>query len=136
MSKIHHLLYNYLITVGISETYSKYLNMFALLIVLLIVVFGIDFILRKIIITAISTLTERTKNSFDDILVINKVPRSLAHILPLIITIKCIPTIFADFPSYEVYIQKGLQVFGILLVLWVARGLLNTLKDYFNQYLD
>ena len=132
MSKIHHLLYNYLITVGISETYSKYLNMFALLIVLLIVVFGIDFILRKIIITAISTLTERTKNSFDDILVINKVPRSLAHILPLIITIKCIPTIFADFPSYEVYIQKGLQVFGILLVLWVARGLLNTLKDYFK----
>ena len=132
MSKIHHILYNYLITVGFSETGAKYLNMFALFAALLLLVFIIDFILRKIIITAFNTLTERTKNSFDDILVTNKVPRNLAHILPLLITIELIPTVFSDFSSFEVYIQKGLQVFGIILVLWVARGLLNTLKDYFK----
>ena len=132
MSKIHHILYNYLITVGFSETNAKYFNMLVLLVALLLIVFIIDFILRKIIITAFNALTERTRNSFDDILVTNKVPRNLAHILPLLITIECIPTVFSDFPIFENYVHKGLKVFGILLVLWVARGLLNTLKDYFK----
>lgn len=132
MSKIHHILYNYLITLEFSETSAKYLNMFVLLVALLLIIFIVDYILRKIIIKAFNTLTERTKNSFDDILVTNKVPKNLAHILPLLMTIEFIPTVFSDFPYFENYIQKGLQVFGIILVLWVARGLLNTLKDYFK----
>jgi len=40
--------------------------------------------------------------------------------------------VFVDFEYLENLVEKGLQVFTILLVLWVARSLLNTLKDYFK----
>ena len=41
MDKIKHLLYDYLISVGLNETTASYLNMIALLLALLIVVFDI-----------------------------------------------------------------------------------------------
>jgi miniconductance mechanosensitive channel len=37
-----------------------------------------------------------------------------------------------DFPYVENLIEKGLQVFGIILTLWIVRSILGTFKDYFK----
>ncbi len=132
MDFLKHLLYDYLVSVGVSETLAIYLNMFALLVVLLIFVFLIDFVIRKILVNAFSRFTGKTKSSFDDILVANKVPRNIAHIIPLIIALKFIPIVFSDFKDFENIVEKGLQVFAIVLILWIVRSILNTLKDYFK----
>ena len=132
MDFLKHLLYDYLVSVGLSETLAIYLNMFALLVVLLIFVFLIDFVIRKILVNAFSRFTGKTKSSFDDILVANKVPRNIAHIIPLIIALKFIPIVFSDFKDFDNIVEKGLQVFAIVLILWIVRSILNTLKDYFK----
>lgn len=129
---IDHLLYDYLISVGISDASAKYLNMTALLLGVLIIAFLIDFILRKLIIKIFNRLANATKTDFDNFLVKNKAPRNIAHILPLIIALKFTPTIFVDFLYAENIVEKSLQVFAIILILWIARSLLNTLKDYFK----
>ncbi|WP_166387260.1 mechanosensitive ion channel family protein [Polaribacter sp. 11A2H] len=130
--KFAHLLYNYLITTGISETYAAYINMFALLIVVLIITFLIDYIIRKIIVQLFTQFALRSKTNFDDLLVKNKVPRNVAHIIPLIFALECVPAVFLDFPYIENIIQKSLEVFTIVLILWIVRSLLNSLKDYFK----
>ena len=132
MTEVKHLLYDYLISVGVSDVWATYLNMFALLIVALVIVFVTDFVIRKIIVTTLSRLAARSKSNFDDILVSNKMPRNIAHIVPLALALEFVPVIFTDFDYFENIIEKGLQIFGIILVLWIVRSLLNTFKDYFK----
>jgi len=130
MERVVHLLYDYLISAGSSEMNAKYLNMLALIIVLIILVLIADFIVRKILLTMFSRFAERSKSNFDDLMVTNKVSRNIAHIIPLLIAIEFIPYVFNDFPYLENIILRGLEVFAIILALWIVRSLLYTLKDY------
>ena len=125
-----HLLYDYLVKTGMSDVSAKYLNMIVLLVGLFIISFLIDFIIRKIIVELFTRFSVKSKTNFDDLLVKNKVPRNIAHIIPLIVALELIPLVFADFIYIENIIEKGLQVFAIILILWIVRSLLNTLKDY------
>ena len=130
MDSIQHFVYDYLINAGLSETFSKYLNMLALLMGLLIFTFIIDFIFRKILINAFTVFANRTESKFDNILIENKVTRNIAHIIPLIIALEAIPIVFVDFQHFENRIEKSFQIFGIILTLWIVRSILNSIKDY------
>ena len=130
MTNLHHLLYDYLISAGLTENAAKYLNMLALLLVLLIVAFVVDYIIRKILVNAFSGFAIRSKSHFDNILVKNKVPRNIAHIIPLLIAIEFVPTVFYDFQYFENIILTGLEVFAIILTLWIVRSVLNSVQDY------
>ncbi|MBQ0786759.1 MAG: mechanosensitive ion channel family protein [Oceanihabitans sp.] len=127
---IKHLLYDYLIEFGLSESTAKYLNMLGLFITLLLVAFIIDFIIKKILINAFNVFAVKTKSKFDNILIKNKVPRNIAHIIPLIIALEFIPIVFTDFSYLENIIEKSLQIFGIILTLWIVRSILHSVKDY------
>ena len=65
MDNIKHLVYDYLMNKGLSETTAAYLNMLALLLGLLIVVFVVDFVIRKLIRTSFTQLAIKTKTNND-----------------------------------------------------------------------
>jgi miniconductance mechanosensitive channel len=132
MQNYTHLLYDHLISLGASESVARYSNMLALLLALIILIFIIDFIARKLIRFVFNRLAEKTKTNFDDLLVANKAPRNIAHILPLLIAYTLVPIVFIDFPETDATIEKILEVCGIVLTLWIVRSLLHTLKDYFK----
>ncbi len=132
MKRITHLLYDHLVSIGLTENTAKYLNMISLLLLLLLLLFVIDFITRKLLRAVFSRLAHRSKTNFDDILITNKAPRNIAHIIPLLIALEFVPIVFSDFEYTENIIEKILQVFGIVLTLWIVRSVLNTLKDYFK----
>ena len=130
MNKITHFIYDYLIKAGINETSAKYLNMIALLAIGLLIIFIIDYVVRRILRGISSRIARRSKTNFDDILITNKVPRNFAHIIPLILALEVVPIIFSDFEYAENIIEKGLEVFGIVLTLWIVRSVLHSIKDY------
>lgn len=130
MDKLRHFVYDLLVSAGVTESTASYLNMILLLIALLLIVFIIDFISRKILLKIFSKIAKRSKSNFDDIMESNKVFRNVAHIIPLIIAVEFAPMVFSDFPYWENIIEKTLLIFGIILTLWVARSLLNSVKDY------
>ena len=130
MANLKHLLYDYLMTAGLTDTMAKYLNMLALLLALLIICFLIGFIIRKILLNIFSRFASRTKSNFDDLLITNKAPRNIAIIIPFLIALEFVPIVFYDFTYAEKFVEKGLQVFAIVLTLWIVRSFLNTLKDY------
>jgi miniconductance mechanosensitive channel len=129
---IKHLLYDYLVKTGMSDTSAKYLNMLVLLAGLLIISFMVHFIIRKIIKGLFTQFAAKTKTNFDNLLVKNKAPRNIAQIIPLIIALELSPLVFNDFSFFENIVAKGLQGFAVILILWIVRSLLNTLKDYFK----
>jgi len=127
-----HLLYDFVIKEGGTPGLAKYLNMFALLIIALILVFIIDRLAKVVLVKLFNKFAERSKTNFDDLLVENKAPRNLAHIFPLLLALELTQFVFADFLYFERIAEKGLEVFGIILTLWIVRSLLNTLQSYFK----
>lgn len=132
MKDLQCMLYDYLVSVGVSETASKYINMLGLVIVLLIIIFITDFITRKFLVNTFNKLAAKSKTQFDDLLVNHKAPRNIAHIVPLILTIKLFPVVFYDFPHFENYIVTILKVYGIVLTAWIIRSILKTFESYFK----
>jgi len=132
MRKITHLLFDILVSKGIDVTMATYINMFVMLVIVLIIVLIIDFITRKILVAAFSRFATKSKTSFDDILITNKAPRNIAHAVPFLLAFELTPLVFSDFPVFESIVHKGLLVFGVILTLWIARSVLNTLKDFFK----
>ena len=133
MDNLKHFLYDYLINQGLSEATAKYVNMAVLLILLLLVVGLIDYVTRRILRGLFSRIANRSKSDFDDIMIQNKMPRNLAHIVPLLLLIEFVPMVFSDFPYLMEVSSKGLQILGIFITLWVAKSLLSTFKDYFKS---
>lgn len=132
MKKAEHALYDYLINQGFSDSVAAYFNIAALLIVSLIVAFIIDILSRKLLILLFSKLAAASKTNFDDLLVKNKAPRALAHIAPLLFLWEILPPVFIDFDYARSMLINALQVLGIILILSIARRLLQTLRDYFK----
>ena len=130
--KIEHIFYDYLIDLGLSESTAGYLNAAALLIGLLVLALILDLIIKRIIIGVFAQFAGKTRTNFDDLLIQNNVPRNVAHIVPLLLVLEFIPQVLVDFPYVENLIEKGLQVFGIILTLWIVRSILGTFKDSFK----
>ena len=132
MERIRHFFYDHFISLGLTEVSAKYLNMICLLIILAIILFIADRIARKVIITFFSRFSEKTKTNFDDLLVSNRAPRRIAHLIPLMLTINLFPLVFHDFPHFEKYIIMLIKVYGIVLTIWIIRSILKTFESYFK----
>jgi len=115
-----------------SEASAKTMNMVILLIAIAIFIGLVDYGLRLALRRFFNQFAARTKTHFDDYLVKNKVPRNLAHVIPLFLAFKVTPIVFSDFKPYANYTDIALQVLGVILTLAIVRGLLKTLEDYFK----
>lgn len=133
MNGLSHFIYDHLISLGMPEVTAKYLNMIGLLILLFLVLVITDLVIRKFILNFFVQFSKKTKTNFDNYLVSNKVPRNVAHIIPLIIALNYLPLVFIDFPNTESFLEKGVQVFSILLTIWVIRSFVHTVRDYLNS---
>lgn len=127
---ISHFLYDYLVGQGISESTAGYMNAIGLLIAALVFVYIVDFIIKRIIRLIATRLARFTKTNFDDIAVANRVPHNLAHIIPLAILLELLPVVFVDFQYAENIAIKIGYVLGVVLVLYIVRSLLNSIRDY------
>ena len=130
VDKFKHFFYDIFVAQGLSETWAEYLNLGCLLIILAIVLFITDFLTRKILLNILHGIARTTKTKFDDMLMQNRAPRSLAHLVPLFLTIKLFPIVFFDFPHFESIIIVVLKVYAIILTVWIFRSILKTFGTY------
>lgn len=128
--RIFNWFYNFLITKGIHADYALYLNLLLNLVLMVVIILVVDFITRKIIITAFSQFASKTKTNFDDYLIKNKAPKYLAHLVPVFFVLTIIPHILKEFPKLLSYSDYAFQIYFVILSLWLIRSLLKTLKDY------
>ncbi|MFC6095920.1 mechanosensitive ion channel family protein [Flavobacterium qiangtangense] len=121
---------------GYSEVISTYINLFVNMIQLAIFVFIIHYIFKKILIEIFSALAQRTKTEFDDLLVANKTTKYIAYLIPLLFVNVTVPIIMKQFVYWEGIFTKGLQIYIVILVLWIIRSILNAVKDYLKKLPD
>ncbi len=132
-NNIAHLLYDYLIELGMSESLSRYINLVGLFLAMLIVVGLLDYIIRRVIRKFSVLIARKTKTNLDDIAITNKVPRLLAHIFPLLLAMELIPVVFTDFAYLSNMALKFGNILGIILILNIAKSILRSLRDYLKK---
>lgn len=126
-------IYNLLIQKGIPEESAIYLALLGNILVLGLAILIFDRFLRGLIIKAFEVFSDKTKTSFDDYLVKSKFARYVAHILPFIFIEQVIPFVFADFPKWESFFLKVTDVYLVLLILWIIRSVIRSVKAYLKS---
>lgn len=117
---------------GVSEVGAAYLNALLLAIILLLLVLVIDTLFRKLLRLIAARISKRSKTSFDDLLIKNRAPRRVAHLLPLYVIIYFLPVVLIDFPETHKLFSTLLTLIGVFLFLRIIRAFSHTLKDYFK----
>ena len=125
--------YNLLVSKGFSENTAEYLNLVIGICILLIVLFILDFVIRKVIVTIFKNYASKSKNTFDDYLVKNKAFDYLAHVVPLSLIIWIVPLLFHAFPTAEKYLENLFAVMTIILAIWIIRSILRTFRDFLKS---
>ncbi len=127
---LSRLLYNYLLRTGMSQTLAACLNLMLLLVGILILVWLLDLVTWKILRIVSIRLAKKSKTNFDNFLVANKVPRYVAHSIPLLVLFELVPVAFVDFGYGGGIALKILQILFVVLTLYTVKSFFRSTKDY------
>lgn len=125
--------YKFLIEKGFDSTTSIYLNLIFNIAIFLLFIFLIDIFIRRVIIKAIEFFSNKTRTTFDDFLVKSRFPNYVAHLVPLGFVVLTIPFLLLDFPEAQVYVRKAIDIYIILLVVWIFRSFIKSTRNYLNS---
>jgi miniconductance mechanosensitive channel len=134
--EIFNWAYKLLRELKLGHVSAIYGNLIVNLFVIAIVAFLLDKIFKKIIVLALAIIAQRTKTTFDDLLVENKTSKYVAHLIPLYFIYKTLPVALKDFVYWEFIFSKGITIFIITLSLWIIRSIFNAIRDYLKQQPD
>lgn len=124
------LLREYLLDLGMGETWASILNVAVNIIIVAVLATILDIFIRKIVVQIFKTFSNKTTTTFDNFLVKSNFPRFIAHFIPIIIVWQLTPSIFLDFPWLEKYIYKIASLYFIILSVLVFRSILRTTNNY------
>ncbi|MCK5692592.1 MAG: mechanosensitive ion channel [Bacteroidales bacterium] len=117
---------------GLSDGMLVFIENATIIVVTIILAALADLIVKRIIISAIATLTKRTKNDWDDVFVKQKVFNRLAHLAPALIVYYALQYIF-DATDLVKFLGNLTQTYMILVVLMVIDSLLNALHEIYTK---
>lgn len=129
----------YFIEQGMNVIAASYLNLALNLVVLTLLVIFIHYIIRRFVIEFFKAFTNKTQTTFDDFLVKSRFPKYVGQIIPVAVIYYTIPYILIDHQFTLGAINKVISIYVILLIIWIARSLLRTLKNYLktlDEYRD
>lgn len=127
---IFHIVYDYLKGERYGEDTAIYLNLIAGILVVAIVAFILDYVMRRLLIALAHRLAPKTKSNFDDFLIKNRTPKNVAHLIPVLFIEQVTPYLFQDFPDFEHSFLIAIDIFLVILVIKVIRSILNSLRDF------
>ncbi|MEC7262889.1 MAG: mechanosensitive ion channel domain-containing protein [Bacteroidota bacterium] len=137
------LLNDYLLKTGMGESLASYLNLLILLVGVLVVAFVLDLILWRVFRAVSIRLARKSRNNFDNFLVMHQVPRYVAHIFPLLLLLEFVPIAFMDFDYAGGIALKVIKILFVFLTLVIFRkffkstnGYLKTLQKFKDKPID
>src|SRR5690606_38223005 len=84
-SEIYNWMYNNLLNLGLTEQTTHTVNAVILFLLLVAVLYALDFLLRRILLITLIRVVSKTRTLFDDYLLKNKVLKYFMHIVSIAI---------------------------------------------------
>lgn len=124
------MFHDFLISLKLSSFYSEILNLLFLTFIVFLIVGILNFFSKKIISRFFKSLSQNTKTNFDDYLVENKTPVYVSKLVPVFFIYWIIPFWFFDFEIIIDYAFLVLEIYTVLLAVWVIRSFLRATKSF------
>ena len=124
---------NYLTHHGMGNFWATLLNTILIALVSIGVILLLDFVTRKVIVQVFKAFRNKTKNTFDDFLVLSNFPRFVAHLMPLALLWYLIPIIFNDYPTTSAALKIGAEIYLVILCVLIFRSILRTTKNFLRE---
>ena len=133
VEKLFSWSYQLLKKMDLGETISSYLSLAINIFILSVLAYVIYLIFSYILVRTIIILARKTKTKFDDLLVSNNTAKYIAHLIPLLFIYKSVPIILENFVYWESIFGKLVEIYIVLLSLWIIKTIFNALRDHLKQ---
>ncbi|MFV0248170.1 MAG: mechanosensitive ion channel family protein [Tenacibaculum sp.] len=127
----YNLYYNKL---SLPHELAVYLNLISNLIVLFILGYIVFRVLRYSGRKLLFNIASKTKTSFDDILIKNKVFLNITRIIMLLVFFVSLQPLLEEFPNLLKYTDRIVSVIITFFVIWLVRSILLSLKDFLREF--
>lgn len=128
-----HWFRDYFLEEGVSQGLAVFLNAAIVLLALSLVLYGVDYIIKNIIVKAFNIFTHKTKTQFDDYLAKSKFPAVVAHIVPVIIVKNVFQLLFDDLPGLLKFSIVAIDIYTVILIVNICRSILNAFREYLKS---
>ncbi|WP_121665386.1 mechanosensitive ion channel family protein [Mesonia aquimarina] len=133
LKNIAHYFYSVFKELGWSEQSAIWANLFLNLLILFIVLYIVNALLRKIFTSFLIKLAKKTRTKFDDYLYDNKVISHFTHLITLLIFRRLLPEVLADFGHFSDEASSVISVITVVIIIWFIRSLMLTFKDFLKS---
>jgi miniconductance mechanosensitive channel len=106
------------------------INLIVLSLVVLLTSILLNFLSKKIISNFFVKLSSKTTNNFDDYLISNRAQIYISKLIPVLFIYWVIPFWLMGFESLINYTTIFIEIYFILLIIWIIRSFLRSGKDY------
>lgn len=120
----------FLIDQGVNPTLALYLNLLVNILILILIVLGLNYLMKTFVIEAFKSFSNKTKTTFDDFLIKTKFPKYIGQIIPLVFIYVIVPYILVEFPFAIKAFYYIIDIYIIFLIVWLIRSVLRTIKSY------
>lgn len=128
-SAISEWSFNFLSNMGIADNWVKYINMVLLAVALILVVFIVQFVTRRILQMVLNRSSKITGMPILHHLSRRRFPHFLAMIIPFSIVKGSIPIVFDQFPRLMVVMDKLADIYLIFYLIWLIMSIINAASD-------
>lgn len=128
-SGVYNFLFEKISSLGFTDKVTHSINSVILLLALGLVLYVVDYLLRKVIRIFVIRLARKSKTRFDDYLIHNNVLRNIIHFIPLLIAQQALPQIFVGFPNWTNVTLKITDIFVVLTFGLILNGIFKSFRD-------
>ena len=121
---------DYFIRLGMDVVMASYLNLAINISILVLLVFFINYLVKRFVVETFKAFTTKTKTTFDDFLVKSNFPRYIGQVAPIALIYYTVPYILVDHEYSLKVVLFVLNIYVIILIVWIFRSLLRTSKNY------
>ncbi|MDA3818910.1 MAG: mechanosensitive ion channel family protein [Candidatus Delongbacteria bacterium] len=118
---------------GIGFETAEIISVLIILILITLVAWLLDFLTRHILLATLKKVIHRTKTQWDDILLEKKLFKRIAHFAPAILVYYTIDYAFPDVEVLITIIEKGAQIYMIVISIMVINAFLNGLNKIYDM---
>ena len=135
MQTIQTWVYNLLVSWGLINDSSSLLDNFVILLLIILLTIGIDYVCRYFVLGMFRRLAEKTKNTLDDLIIERKIINKIIHIIPAILVYQLLPLAFPqeEMPNTLHILEKCCLVYAIAVSLRFINASLNLIHEIYSK---
>jgi len=130
IESINHWLLNQLAEWNIPSNIANILHFIILLMAILTFAAVITILLRYVLVRSINQWISKNGTRLYHFMFKNRFFWAVTQLVPYLIIANTFPIILEHFPRWINPVQKIIEIYGVILFLWILRSLLRSIRDY------